>query len=111
MNINKANDMKRIFISGKITGLNYRQAEKNFQDAESYLIKKFDNIEVVNPMREVPYEKGKTWHQYMLEDIKLLFDCDSIFMLDNWEDSKGARIECGIAREMSKNIIFQSNEK
>lgn len=84
------------------------EAARKFQDAESYLIQTYDNIEVVNPMREVPYEKGKTWEQYMLEDIALLFGCDSVFMLDNWESSKGARIECGIAKEMSKTIIFQS---
>ena len=100
--------MKRIYISGKITGLDMLEAARKFQDAECYLIMNYDNIEVVNPMREVPYEKEKTWEQYMLEDISLLFGCDSIFMLDNWEDSKGARIECSIAKEMSKNILFQS---
>lgn len=100
--------MKRIYISGKITGLDILEAARKFQDAESYLIQNYDNIEVVNPMREVPYEKGKTWEQYMLEDINLLFGCDSVFMLDNWESSTGARVECSIAKEMSKTIIFQS---
>ena len=102
--------MNKIYISGKITGLDLREALIKFQDAESHLIMKYDNVEVVNPMREVPYEKGKTWDQYMIEDISLLFKCDTIYMLDNWEDSKGARIECSIAREMSKNILFQSND-
>ena len=57
------------------------EAARKFQDAEHYLIMNYDNIEVVNPMREVPYEKDKTWEQYMIEDISLLFGCDSIFML------------------------------
>lgn len=100
--------MKKIYISGKITGLDLLEAARNFQNAEQYLIMTYDGIEVVNPMREVVYKKDKTWEQYMLEDIDLLFSCDSIFMLDNWEESKGARIECSIAKELSKTILFQS---
>ena len=99
---------KRIYISGKITGLDITEATKKFKNAEHYLMTNYDNIEIVNPMREVPYKKEKTWEQYMLEDINLLFGCDSIFMLDNWKNSKGARIEYNIAKEMSKTILFQS---
>jgi hypothetical protein len=100
--------MKRIYISGKITGLDTLEAARKFQDAEHYLIMNYDNIEIVNPMRKVPHKKEKTWEQYMIEDISLLFGCDTIYMLDNWESSKGARVECSIAKEMSKNILFQS---
>lgn len=99
--------MKRIYISGKITGLDMLEATSNFQKAESFLIEKYGDIEVVNPMVAVPYEKNKTWEQYMLDDIELLFACDSIYMLNNWEDSKGARVECSIAKELSKTILFQ----
>ena len=100
--------MKRIYISGKITGLNISEVNQKFKDAERFLKNTYDNIEVVNPVEQVPYEVNKTWEQYMIEDIALLFECDSIFMLNNWEDSKGARIEKSIAQEMGKNIIFQS---
>jgi hypothetical protein len=101
--------MKRIYISGKISGLDILEAARNFQEAESYLIINYENIDVVNPMRESPYEKDKTWEQYMLEDINLLFSCDSIFMLENWKSSKGARIEHNIAVEMGKIILYQNS--
>jgi hypothetical protein len=44
----------------------------------------------------------------MLEDIKNLFYCDSIFMLHNWVESKGARIEHFIATEMEIKIFYQT---
>lgn len=99
--------MKKIYISGKITGLSQKGAERIFQDAEDALSERYPNTEIINPMKEVPYEKGKTWEEYMLDDIGLLFGCDCIYMINNWESSKGARVECSIAKEMGKNIIFQ----
>ena len=97
--------MNKIYFSGKITGLDLLEAHQMFQKAESHLIQKYD-CEIINPMKEIPYEKGKTWEQYMIDDIKLLFDCDAIYMLENWKESKGARIEFAIAYESSKKIMF-----
>lgn len=99
--------MESIYISGKITGLDIGEAAINFQNAESHLIQTYDNIEVINPIRSVPYKKGKTWEEYMIDDIALLFECDTIYMLKNWTDSKGARIECAIAMNMGKTILFE----
>jgi hypothetical protein len=98
---------QKIYISGKITGLNYRQAYKNFEQAEQ-LLKSMD-FEVINPMKKVSEKEGKTWEEYMLEDIGLLFNCDGIFMLRNWKDSKGARIEYNIANEKNLMIHFQES--
>lgn len=99
---------ERIYISGKITGLDLGEAERNFSKAKEELLKSCD-CEVVNPMEEIPYEKGKTWQEYMIDDIKLLFGCTSIFMLKNWHESKGARIECDIAKGMGINIMFEDS--
>jgi hypothetical protein len=43
----------------------------------------------------------------MLEDIKALFECQAIYMLNNWGSSTGARIERSIAIEMGIEIIYQ----
>jgi len=101
--------MLKIYISGKITGLLHSDAEENFKMAEDYLLDKYDCV-VINPMVQVPYLKGKDWKEYMLDDIKLLFDCNCIYMLDNWTTSKGARIECSIAKKMGIDIKFQPSE-
>ena len=99
--------MKKIYISGKITGLDANVAVENFAKAELFLKGLYD-CHVINPMVEVPYEMGKTWEEYMIDDIKLLFDCDHIYMLNNWTDSKGAIVEYGIARSMGKVVFFES---
>ena len=71
--------MKKIYISGKITGLDIKEAEALFLDAENYLRVNRECFPV-NPMRLVPYKKGKLWNEYMIDDLKLLFDCDSIYI-------------------------------
>lgn len=57
-------------------------------------------------MKESPYVEGKTWEEYMIEDIQLLFGCKAICMLPNWKDSKGARIELNIAEEINLTLIM-----
>ena len=98
--------MKTIYISGKITGLSIEEAMENFLKAEKHLIDKCDCY-VINPMNK-PIEEGKTWGQYMLEDIEKLFECEAIYMLSNWEDSKGAKIEYAIAKNMGKVILYET---
>jgi|688.fasta_scaffold167701_4 hypothetical protein len=96
----------KIYLSGKITGLTYEQAFDKFAKAEktaSTLAK-----EVINPMT-LNHNHDKSWESYMLEDIKYLFNCDSIFMINNWDESKGARIEYFIAREMKIEIFFEES--
>lgn len=98
--------MLKVYISGKISGLDIEQAKAKFQEAEDYL-KDTDFVEVINPMKLSEFDPNKTWKQYMIEDIDMLFDCDTIYMLDNWETSRGARIERAIAHEMQMKIIYQ----
>ena len=95
--------MKKIYLSGKITGLTYEQAFNEFLAAEITASKIAE--QTINPMK-LTHNHDKSWENYMLEDIKNLFYCDSIFMLDNWNDSKGARIERFIASEMQIPIIY-----
>lgn len=83
---------KKIYISGKITSLDHSQTWWRFFDAELVLLNQ--GWDVVNPMR---LPKCNSWTDYMLQDIKVLFTCDAIYMLNNWHTSPGARIERAIA--------------
>lgn len=96
--------MNRIYISGKISGIE-NGALKLFNKAEKYLQSK--GYETVNPMT-LNHNHDKSWVAYMKEDIKALCDCDSIFMLSNWSDSKGAIIEHSIARDLGMTILYES---
>jgi hypothetical protein len=97
--------MIRTYISGQITGLELDHATANFSEAYDDLCKK--GYIPVNPMDILPYDPKHEWRDYMLADIKELFNCDAIFMLKNWTHSKGARIERAIAVEMGIQIIYQ----
>ena len=41
----------------------------------------------------------------MIDDLRLLFDCEAIYLIDNWQMSKGARIEYYIAKKLGMSII------
>lgn len=95
----------KIYISGQITGLELEEAKAKFNRAETMLQEK--GYHPVNPMRLNPHEENKTWKEYMLDDLDALFDCEAIYLLDNWRESKGARIEYQIAREMEMQILTE----
>ena len=94
--------MKTIYISGPITGIE-ATAPQLFKEAEDFL--KAKGYEVVNPMT-INHDHDKSWVSYMKTDIIALMGCDGIFMLDNWEESKGACIEYYLAIKLGYKVIF-----
>lgn len=100
-------DIQTIYISGQITGLVLKEAKANFDQAEALLLEK--GYKPLNPLKVNPPLSSKSWKEYMLEDIAQLFNCEGIFLLDNWQDSKGARIEQFIAQEMGMMILTEKD--
>lgn len=96
--------MKRIYISGKITGIE-EEASELFNKAEKVLI--WEGKNPINPMKLNHQKHDGSWHSYMKTDIKALCDCDEIFMLTNWTDSKGAIIEHTIAMFLGLKVTYQ----
>ena len=99
---------KRIYISGKITGLSLADARENFSNAAFTVW--WNGYEPVNPMSDVYlFNKiGKLpWCVYMFFDIILLLQCSGIYMQSNWRDSRGARIEYKIAKFLNYESIFE----
>lgn len=99
-----ATKRKKIYISGKISGLCLEDASVKFKEAEDY----FKNLDydVVNPMR-LPHQHDWSWESFMREDIKAMMDCDGIALLENYKDSKGALIEKQIAIDLSFIVFCQ----
>jgi len=94
----------KVYISGKISGLPYDEVERNFKEAEIRLQE--EGYETVNPLDSgLPVES--TWKEHMKADIKMLMDCDTIYLLKNWKDSVGATIEQKIAVMLNYDIIEQ----
>lgn len=99
---------KRVYISGKITGLDPRIAEELFEQGEEWL--KLQGAYPINPMKIQPETEEKTWVDYMLTDMEHLWKCDSIYMLMNWETSNGAKIENKLAELMNLPIYKQTDK-
>lgn len=96
--------VETIYISGKITGLDFNDAYKTFLDAQL----KYESVgfEVINPMR-INHEHDGSWENYMKADLKAMLDCTHIYMLKNWHLSRGANIEYNLARELGIIVIFE----
>lgn len=107
LNIFTPKDIQTIYISGQITGLELKEAKANFDRAEVLLLEKGFNP--LNPMKVNPPLSAKNWKEYMRDDIVQLFNCDAIYLLDNWQASKGARIEHFIAQEMGLMILTEKD--
>ncbi len=84
---------RRIYLAGRVTGLNRKRVEKTFCEAQEYF--QHMGFEVINPMRIVP--EGSSWGDAMRMCIHYLSFCSYIAMLPGWEKSKGARIEYQLA--------------
>lgn len=91
----------RIYIAGKITGIEEESFLK-FKRAETIL--KNMGYEPVNPLVE---NTNDTWENYMKIGITKLLTCDGIYMLSNWSDSKGAKIEHNLAEILKLKIIYE----
>lgn len=93
----------KIYISGQISDLPKHEAEFLFERAQMYLEGK--GHEAVNPMNgETP---GLTWGQYMAKDFLLIENCQAMYMLANWQQSRGARIERSVADMLGLQIFYE----
>lgn len=127
----------RIFISGPVTGVpdykdNFDNARFILEDARRectkhrhcistqcpYYCRNYifgctihdlfpDYPEIVSPVKLNP--ETRPWLLCMFVCIHHLIRCSYVFMLRNWQQSRGARIEHRIARLLNKRIIYQKS--
>lgn len=107
--------MKIVYISGKYTGTP-SETLKYIEDAEIASVElmrlgwgtltphknagSYEKYEAANP--------NLTYDWFISMDLEMLRRCDAIFMLSNWTDSKGAKIELKFAKEMGIPVYYES---
>ena len=102
----KGNDLK-IYISGPITGT--EDFLDRFDKAERFLRSK--GYIPYNPAKaNLMLPKEAEYEEYMIISIDILDMCDSVYMLNNWENSKGANREYGYALGKGKEILYEQME-
>lgn len=92
----------KIYISGAITGDSNYKAK--FEKAKKEL--EVNGYRAVNPA-EFELPESATWEDYMKQDLALLLKCDGIYMLKDWEESRGARIEQFLAKELHLQVQYE----
>lgn len=109
--------MKKIYVAGKYNGKSRSEIADNIELAKRAslalinegwnvfcphtIYAHFDDYEIL--LGNVGYE---TW---LVMDIEWLLMCDAIFLLENWEDSNGAKREKVIAEENDIQIFYDCN--
>lgn len=97
----------KIYISGAIT--NNPNYKEDFERAEDYLQREYPNDEIINPALVNSFlPKSTTYEEYMKMCFCMLDMADSVFMLDGWEKSKGAKMEFERAVKNGLKIIYQA---
>ncbi len=92
---------KRVFISGPMSGYANHNRPAFFEVAERLYRQGY---EVVNPAL-LTGDTGKPWEWWMRRCIRLLAECDAIYQLEGWRNSRGARLEHINARELGLEVM------
>lgn len=95
-----------IYISGAIT--NNPEFKKQFKNAEKRLKSRY-GVRIINPCRLNLAYNDFTYDEYIKIDLALLSLCDTIYMLNGWEQSKGANIERDYAIQNGLTILTENN--
>ena len=92
---------KIVFISGAITGVDgYR---KIFASAEQWLLEQ--DCTVLNPAVLPP--SGMEWEAYLRITKAMLREADVVYVLQNWEHSRGVKEELDLAAHLGKEVIYE----
>ena len=94
----------RIYVSGRIK--DYPGYLEHFQRACHILA--MGGQEPVNPCDVVLEPLETNYQNYMKADIRLLLDCEAIYMLEGWEQSTGARCEHLVAAMCGLQVLYES---
>lgn len=97
----------KIYIAGKITGLQKHHYTAAFKAAEIQLRAAGHNA--VNPC-SLGISDDSTSDQALLVCLLHLRSCDAIYLLPDWADSHGAVIERQFAIDNGKEVIYHDRQ-
>ena len=101
--MNRINKKSIVYISGPMTGL----PDFNFPafSATAETLRPLC-LSVENPA-DNGAEPGQTWEYYMRLAIAQLVRCNTIYMLNGWENSRGAVVEKQLAKTLGMTIVYE----
>lgn len=92
----------RVYIAGPMAGrLNYNYPA--FHAAAERL--RGEGYEVINPAELNGMDEGR--EVCMRRDIGELITCDAIYLLEDWQFSRGANLEREIAEQCGMEVLYE----
>lgn len=100
--------MKVIYISGKFRGPNSWAIEQNIRKAEELSLEVWRiGAVAMCPHLNTRFYQGALPDQVWLDgDLELVKRCDAMLMVDNWQDSEGAKLEHQFAQALKQPIFY-----
>jgi hypothetical protein len=99
-------DIKKVYISGAISGLPIQAVIAKFQAAEEKL-RRF-GLEPINPLYNgLPVEAE--WAEHVGKDVGMLLKCDAVYLLPDGKQSRGSRIEVAVARVQQMPLFVDAS--
>lgn len=96
--------LKKVYISGPITGT--KDYLEKFEDIETALVLIHQGVEVINPAKvNANLPESTTWEEYMRMSLCMLSMCDGIYMMEGWQQSRGANLEYAYAKGMGITVL------
>ena len=103
--------MKKVFISGKITGEPPVYCAAKFIFKRDELLKPETDFSVaINPLEITGIHFGISHEDAMNLCLDELKTCTHIYMLKDWKDSKGAMMEHQFAIDNGIEVIYEGSE-
>lgn len=99
---------EKVYISGLISGIPIEKAREKFERAAQIILA--GGAEPVNPL-ENGLPETAPWELHMAIDIVLLMGCETIYLLPDWEHSRGATLEKNIAELTGKKLIYEQQPR
>lgn len=107
----------RFYIAGPIT--TDEKWQEHFADAEEFLRTRYPKADIINPLtledepecqmaREHIEDENELWNWMLKRDIRYLMTCTHIYMLNGWENSRGAKLELRTALDVGIAPCFQN---
>ena len=99
------NEINKVYIAGRVTGLPRDEAAKNFDRGMMHLLK--NGFGFVNPLDHVP--EGASPIEAMNILLPIVTKCDAILMLTDYKFSEGAQIEKQLARYCGLKVFYEDD--
>jgi len=93
----------RVYICGRVSGEEFTEFHKKFWLADIALRKR--GYEVVNPVTLCSENDLTDWKECMQLCITELVKCDAVYLLPDWKESKGAKLEVHIAKKLNLKFV------